>query len=209
MSELSDVFAITGSIGSGKSTLISYLKNRGIPVCDLDRINASLLEPGRAGWKKLLEMDPELARNDLKEERSDNPELPELDKVLMARKMFADPLYRKKAEGILHPLIQEEMYRWIAAQQGLCAVEVPLLFEAGWQDRFEECWLVDAAPEVRLQRLIETRGMDKEDAKRRMSAQMPDEAKRKLASVILDNSREPDWLYKQADRQLKRRGWNG
>lgn len=166
---------ITGSMGSGKSSAGKIL-SRYIPFTDCDQINSRLLESGAAGWQKLKENGLLIL-----------DEQGQLDRAGMAAEMFSNPETRKTIEGILQPLILQEMEAWLARQDGLCAVEVPLLFECQLQDRFDQVWTVICDDQTALKRLEEGRGIAPEQAKARLALQYPPQKKAELSSAILYN----------------------
>lgn len=182
---------LTGSMGAGKSSVLKIL-GQSIPVTDCDQINARLLEKEGKGWKALqknglLFLD----------------ETGELDRKAMADAMFEDPKTRKQIEGILHALILEEMDAWIAGQQGLCAVEVPLLFECDLEGHFDETWTVACSYETALQRLESGRHIAREEARRRLALQMAPEEKISRADKVVYNDGSQDELQTQVRTLLE------
>lgn len=191
------VIGITGTMGSGKSMAASILKER-IPTIDCDAINADLQKPGKAGWKAL-----EKAGFLYVDENG------QMDRQKLADVLFEDPSLRKTIEGFLQPLIIEAMDQWIEEQQGLCAVEVPLLFECSLQDHFDQVWTVCCKQDTALQRLQEGRNIQPQEAKRRLALQMEPEQKVKLSDVVLFNDTTPADLQKQIDQHLDELMENG
>lgn len=183
------VIGITGTIGSGKSSVLDTLSLK-IPVTDCDSINRSLLEPGQAGFEALQAAG-------LLPVQADGS----VDKEKM-KEIFSNPVYKKQVEAILHPLILEQMEAWMQSQQGLCAVEVPLLFELSLQDRFDEVWTVVCTQETALQRLEQFRNISRKDALSRLALQMPPEEKIKKSDRVIYNDGTRDDLQKQIDSLL-------
>lgn len=186
------VIGLTGTMGSGKSTVRQLLASQ-IPATDCDAINAALLQKGAAGYEALLQAGLLPLNDNL-----------EADKVQMAQRMFFDPAYRKDCEGILHPLIRQSMKEWIAAQSALCVVEVPLLFEAGMQDDFDEIWTVTCSLPTALERLASGRNISKEEALARIEKQMPAEQKCAGSDAVLYNDGTLSDLQSQIQKQLER-----
>ena len=168
----------------------SILKER-IPAIDCDAINASLQQPGRPGWKAL-----EKAGLFYVDESG------QMDRQKLADVLFEDPSLRKKIEGLLQPLIIEAMDQWIERQQGLCAVEVPLLFECSLQNHFDQVWTVCCNSQTALKRLQEGRNIPSQEAKRRLALQMEPEVKAKLSDVVLFNDDTPEALRRQINQHL-------
>ncbi|WP_323090758.1 dephospho-CoA kinase [Allobaculum sp. JKK-2023] len=184
------VIGITGTMGSGKSMAASILKER-IPAIDCDAINASLQQPGKPGWQAL-----EKAGLLYVDQNG------QMDRQKLADVLFEDPSLRKTIEGLLQPLIIEAMDQWIESQQGLCAVEVPLLFECSLQNHFDQVWTVCCDRETALKRLQEGRNIPCQEAKRRLALQMEPERKAKLSDVVLFNDNTPEELRRQINQHL-------
>lgn len=177
-------------MGSGKSTL-TRLAAAYMPVTDCDALNSRLLEKGQPGYQELKRVYPFLF-----------DDAGFLDRKKMADVLFTDPKEKKRMESILHPLIVSAMDTWIARQPGLCAVEVPLLFELGLQDHFDETWCVIADQNTALKRLEQGRNIAPAEALRRLNAQMPAAAKTRMADAVFDNSRDLAWLKEQLQNRL-------
>lgn len=169
---------LTGTMGSGKSTVLSLLKER-IPVIDCDSINRDLLLPGHAGYVALQKAGLLLTRED-----------GTADTAAMSARMFSQDgaEYRKETETILQNLILEQMKAWMQDQNGLCAVEVPLLFELHLENLFDEVWSVTASEETALQRLENGRGISRKEALARLAHQSsPHEKIRKSTRVLVND----------------------
>jgi len=173
---------LTGNIAAGKSTVARIWRSLDATVVDADVLSRQAVEPGT----------PALAR--IAEEWGD--EVVEagggLDRAALRRIVFADPSARERLEAIVHPAVaelREEAYR-AAEERGerLVVADIPLLFEAGLVDDFDAVVLVDAPEEVRLARLVGDRGMDPEEARRMIAAQMPSELKRARADFVISNT---------------------
>ncbi|HEX8671225.1 MAG TPA: dephospho-CoA kinase [Longimicrobium sp.] len=173
---------LTGNIAAGKSTVARIWRSLDATVVDADVLSRQAVEPGT----------PALAR--IVEEWGD--EVVEagggLDRAALRRIVFADPSARERLEAIVHPAVaelREEAYR-AAEERGerVVVADIPLLFEAGLVDDFDAIVLVDAPEEVRLARLVGDRGMDPEEARRMIAAQMPSELKRARADFVISNT---------------------
>ena len=178
-----EIIGITGGIGSGKSRVCAYLAElSGWPCIDLDQICRQLLMPQAAGWlalKKFLSADFFTASD-------------ELDRRRLRKAIFADPALRRQIDSIIHPLAKEEVTVQAAATGApLVLAEIPLLFEAGWQDSVSQIVVVYADEAVRLQRIMERDQVTETEARQTVAAQMPLAEKAELADYTLDNS--GDW----------------
>jgi dephospho-CoA kinase len=193
--------ALTGGIGSGKSTVAERLARRGAVLVDADAIAREVVEPGTPALAALAERfgDGILAGDGT------------LDRGALARVAFADDESRAALEGITHPAINDEFTRRLrdAPADAIVICDVPLLVEST-QARsrgYELVIVVEAPRDVRLRRL-EARGVPRDDAERRMAAQASDEDRRKLATYVIDNGGDLAALEPQVDavwRDLERR----
>ena len=176
---------LTGGIGAGKSTVASMLVELGAHLIDADQISRDLMRPGSPVLAQVVEaFGPEIL--------TDNGEL---DRPALARKIFGDDAARERLNGIVHPAVRREAQAQREAalaaggERGVVVVEdIPLLAETGQAERFDGVIVVEAAPEVRLERLVTARGMDREDAEARLRAQASDEQRRAIATWVVDNS---------------------
>ena len=175
------VVALTGGIGSGKSTVADGLVQRGAVLVDADAIARDVVEPGQPALDALVERFGAGILDAA--ERLDRPALAAL--------AFADPDSRAALEAITHPAINAEFTRRMreAPPDAIVVCDVPLLAESTQARRrgYELVIVVEAPRAVRLDRL-ERRGVPRADAERRMAAQATDDARRALATHIIDNA---------------------
>lgn len=179
---------LTGGIASGKSTVASLLGELGCTVVDADRIVADLYRPGRAGHEALV---GEYGDEILLEDGS-------IDRVRLAEIAFASPESAERLNSLIHPLVieaQEELIETEARRGGdrIFVVEATLLLESGGRARFDRIIVVDLDPELQVARAI-ARGMDPNDARRRMERQMPRHERLSQADYVIDNSRSFEQL---------------
>ncbi len=192
------VIGITGSMGSGKSEISRYLKNK-YPVLDCDQVNADLLKKGNLGYQKL---------NDLHIVELDSDG--EIIKESLASYMFSNEEHRKQVEAILHPLIFDEMHKWIHEQESLIVfVEMPILFEISAQEHFDSIWCVVADLDVALSRLQTYRNFTREQALARLVSQMNPEEKMAKSDIVLRNNSTVEQLHMQIEDALKEEKLNG
>ena len=166
--------AITGTIGSGKSTVSKILREKGYPVLDADGINRALLEKGNEGYLLVREAFPECFEGE------------ELDKKKLSLLVFSDPKKRKQLEGLLHPLIMKTMIDG-SKEYTLSFAEVPLLFEGHYEKLYDDSLLVVCTKKTAIERL-RLRGLTKAESERRIKNQMPVSNKKKLAGKIIYNN---------------------
>lgn len=174
---------LTGGIGAGKSTAAALFTARGIPVIDSDVVAREIVEPGQPALEALRERFGESVLKD-----------GELDRAELARLAFADAESTQALNDIMHPAIAQRTRELFAehADAPIVVHDVPLLAENGLEDDYDLVVVVDVPAEVRLQRLVELRGMDEADARQRILRQASDDQRRAIADVVLDNSGTPD-----------------
>ena len=167
------IIGLTGNIGSGKSTVAVFLREMGYPVLDADLLAERARELKKAELKALF---PEAFLGE------------ELDRRRLAQRVFSDPQRLRALEELIHPevrrLLEEELSRLEAP---LVFVEIPLLFEKGWEGRLQGTILVAAPLEERLKRAMARLGLSREEVLARERAQMPEEEKRRRATWVLEN----------------------
>jgi dephospho-CoA kinase len=167
------IIGLTGNIGSGKSTVAAFLREMGYPVLDADLLAERARELKKAELKALF---PEAFLGE------------ELDRRRLAQLVFSDPQRLRALEELIHPevrrLLEEELSRLEAP---LVFVEIPLLFEKGWEGRLQGTILVAAPLEERLKRAMARLGLSREEVLARERAQMPEEEKRRRATWVLEN----------------------
>ncbi|RIL10167.1 MAG: dephospho-CoA kinase [Proteobacteria bacterium] len=179
--------AITGSIGSGKSTAAAIFKTLGADVIDADQLAREAVMAGSAALG-------EIARRFGKDFILPNGEL---DRKAMGKLIFNDSQKRAELEAIVHPqvrkLFKERLSR-LAEQTPppkLVAYVVPLLFEAGYHSsQFDAVIVVSAPREVCLARIMQRDGCSIEEAESRYDSQLPIEEKSAKAGIVLNNSRD-------------------
>lgn len=189
---------ITGSIASGKSVLTAYLLGLGFPVIDADAIARDLVHPGSDTLKEIADIFGEdMIQSD-----------GNLDRDKLGKRVFSDEDARNRLNEIMHPAIVSAMLDLSENFHGLVFYDVPLLFEqvddikeSGLE--FDAIWLVDANEDVQLARLMARDGIDEDYAKEKIASQMPLEEKKKLATVVFDNSSDLMNLYNQVDDALE------
>ena len=184
------LIGLTGGIGAGKSTVAQLFEERGVPIVDADAIARDVVTPGEPALAELVEHfgDSILGADG------------ELNRGKLAEVAFADAESHEALNAIMHPAISAETSKRIDALRGEHSVivhDVPLLVEAGLAGNYDLTVLVDTPAQIRLQRLTELRGMDPEDAKKRIAAQATDEQRRAACDVALDNSGDIEHLRAQ------------
>ncbi|MDR9502389.1 MAG: dephospho-CoA kinase [Desulfurivibrionaceae bacterium] len=171
------VVGITGFIGSGKSRVSRFLASRlAWPCLEADRIARDLMQPGEPGWLAVREYDHKYIRPDGR-----------LDRPLLRQDIFSDPQVKRAVDGRIHPLVRAKLQE-LLGPGGRALVEVPLLFEAGWDAFFGRIILVYADYDTCLQRVMARDRVTAQQARQAYQCQMPAMEKIKRAHHVIDNS---------------------
>ena len=171
------LIALTGGIGSGKSTVASRWVALGGTEIDADVLARQVVEPGTAGLATVVKT---FGTEVLNEDSS-------LNRAQLAKIAFSSPENRTALQEILHPLIQARAKKLISEIEGLIIYTIPLLVETKSPLTFDRIVTVSAPEAVRIERLITNRGMTKEDALSRIKAQATDAQREALADSVIDS----------------------
>ncbi|NLZ38902.1 MAG: dephospho-CoA kinase [Firmicutes bacterium] len=175
------IVGITGGIATGKSTVTALLAQKGAYLIDTDVLAREIVEPGQAAYQKILQ---HFGRDILLHDG-------QINRKKLGNMVFNDQEKRKLLEQITHPEIRRLMYKHLqtAKRQGvpIVVVEIPLLFETDFYKDVDLTVVVAAAAEQQLSRLMAREDLSKEQAQKRLAAQMPLEKKIKLADFVIDN----------------------
>lgn len=186
------LIGLTGGIGSGKSTVASRLKTLGARIVDADKIAREIVEPGEPALAELAEAFDGVLNAD-----------GTLNRAELARQAFATPEATEKLNSITHPRIRERtLERFAQARTDAVPVlvyDMPLLIENGEYKKMDHVLVVDATDEIRIDRLVNSRGLDEDDARRRIAAQISREERLAAADSVVDNSGTRDQLLQQVD----------
>jgi dephospho-CoA kinase len=184
------VIAVTGGIGSGKSTVSSVLGERGAVVADSDQLAREVVAPGTVG---LAAIEAAFGPSVLTADGA-------LDRAALAAVVFADPAARRRLEQITHPLVRGrfDQIRRAAPPDAIVVNDIPLLTTLGVAASFHLVIGVRADAEVRVARLID-RGLTEADARARIGAQLTDEQRAPLCDVVLANDGDRPTLAAAVD----------
>lgn len=198
------VFAITGAMGAGKSTVARLIEAEGVPVVDADQVARAVVLPGSVALREIVEAfgDACLTADGV------------LDRKALGRIVFGNAEARARLNAIVHPRVREEVARRVAehGRQGarLVAYDIPLLFETKQQDRFRPVLVVVAPPEDCIARVMARDGLSREEAEERAASQIPLEQKRAGADVLVDNAGPHSDLAARVRAALHEvRAWQG
>ena len=171
---------LTGGIGAGKGEVARRLAAYGALVIDADQVAREVVAPGTPGLEEIVKA---FGTGVLRPDGS-------LDRELLGELVFADAALRGKLNAIVHPRVGERMreIEESAAAADVVVHEIPLLAEGGLASAFDVVVVVDAPPDVQVERLVSMRGMTRTHALARMSAQASREDRLAVATFVVDNS---------------------
>jgi dephospho-CoA kinase len=190
------VFGLTGGLASGKSTVAARFTERGVPVIDADQLARDVVAPGSEGLTAVVAAfgDGVLEPNGA------------LDRKSLAARIFAEPKERARLEAILHPRIHALMQERAALlERGgapLACYQAPLLVEVGLAERMRPLVVVAAEPEEQLRRAMARDGASREEAERRLGAQLALSEKVARADFVIKNRGSLADLVAEADTVL-------
>lgn len=173
---------LTGGIACGKSTVAAYMRELGCHVLDADQIAHSLIEPGRLVFEEVVrEFGSDILHTD-----------GSVDRTRLAAIVFASREKLERLNAVVHPAVIAEQERWLVSLEkresgAVAVIEAALLIEAGYHKQVDRLVVVWCRPEQQLDRLLE-RGMSREEARQRITAQLPLDQKRALADDQIDCS---------------------
>lgn len=187
---------LTGNVASGKSTVTEAWASLGVPIVSADELAREAVRAGSDALERIVEaFGPEVLSAD-----------GSMDRARVRAIVFEDGEARARLESIIHPEVWRLRDAWLAARRSegadvVCS-EIPLLFETGTEESFDVVVLVDAPEETRLTRMVEHRGLVRDEAERILRSQMPAEEKRAGADHVIENDGSLDELRGAAFKVL-------
>ncbi|UKS55311.1 dephospho-CoA kinase [Exiguobacterium acetylicum] len=187
---------LTGSIATGKSTVSSYLKQKGIAVIDADIVAREVVEPGGRAYDAVKQAFPEA----FEQGRLVRPKLGQI--------IFQDSEKRQQLNQLMHPSIRQQMLDEADAYErsgnSLVVFDIPLLLEGDWRSLFDRVVVVYCPEDMQLRRLMQRNDLSEAEAYARIHAQLGIEQKKELADDVFFNDGSLDSLYQQIDEWLAR-----
>ena len=171
------IVALTGGIGSGKSTVGQIFGDLGAIVTDSDQLARDVVERGTTGFDQIIAaFGDEVLKNG------------DLNRAALADLVFKDPAKRKQLEQITHPLIRKAFAKIVESAKGDSIVvnQIPLLVESNHDYKFDHVITVSASEAVRIERLLK-RGMNLTQIQQRLQAQSNDTQREKISDSIIRN----------------------
>ena len=189
---------ITGGVGSGKSEILGYIgKNYKCEIYLADEAAHLVKQPGTKAYETLLALlGRDIAGAD-----------GQIDKGVMADRIFADPDLLEQVNGIIHPAVKEFLLEKLdaarkAGQTEFFFVEAALLIEGGYLALVDEMWYIYADEQVRRERLRASRGYSQEKIARIMASQLTEAQFRESCDFVIDNSGDFAGTCRQIDARL-------
>jgi dephospho-CoA kinase len=196
---------LTGGIGCGKSTVTKILAELGAVVMDADKIAHSTYAPGGPAYDGVVAA---FGKEVLAPDGT-------VDRTKLGPIVFKEPSKLTKLQEAVWPATKQRIGELIAetrrkGENKPIVVEAAILIEAKWQSVFDEVWLISASKESVIERVERERGLKPEQTEARIRAQLPDEERRKHASIVIENNGTIAQLREQLARMwadaLKRNG---
>ncbi|MDM8280406.1 dephospho-CoA kinase [Ligilactobacillus agilis] len=191
------ILGLTGGIASGKSTVSAYLAQNGALIIDADLIARQVVAKKSSGLKQIVAKFGEeiLTASG------------ELDRKKLGKLVFSNKDLLKNLTDITGPLIRAEILREIEAakkaQVKLVVLDIPLLFETGYQTLCDKVMVVTIPSEVQLKRVMKRDNLSAAEARKRIANQLPASKRNELADVLIDNSKSVAETYQQVLKWLK------
>jgi dephospho-CoA kinase len=183
--------AVTGSIGSGKSTFCNFISGKNYPVINADDIS-----------KNILKNDIDVKKNVIKEFGNESFTDDEINKKFLAEKIFSDQKNVVKINSILHPKVKDKvslLNNKYLKEHDIVFTEAALIYEAGMESMFDYVVLITADKNIREKRITKKGNLTREEFQKRNDNQIKDEEKKKRADFVFDNNNNIDDLKQKAD----------
>ncbi|MFD1471072.1 dephospho-CoA kinase [Companilactobacillus mishanensis] len=195
---MSKIYGLTGSIATGKSTVLEILKSRGCVVYDADQVAREIVEPGTPGLEQIAEHFGDRILN------SDGS----LNRAKLGKIVFNNSDELQALTQITGPIIRKNIVQTIekvrnSSDKKIYFFEIQLLFEANYQDYFNATITVYVKPPQQLQRLMERNSLDEQAARAKINSQMSIDEKKARADYLIDNSGDLESLNNEIDKLLK------
>ncbi len=189
------IIGLTGNLGCGKSTVAAMFAERGAKIIDADAITRDLLTLDKKCIKKVAKIFPGVILNSKKINRSE-----------LAKIVFSNPRELHKLTEILYPealkVVKSQILRY--KHEPFIVLDVPLLFESGWDKITDTTIVVKARRDQQIKRAQKHLGITRSECLRRLKNQMPLKEKCDMADIIIDNSQTLAQTRKQVDAIINR-----
>ena len=191
---------LTGGIASGKSTADDFFKKKNIPIIDSDLIAHKIMEVGQAGYQAVVDYFGSKILTDNQT----------INRRKLGEIVFNDQAKLKKLNSLTHPLVHQEIKRQMEQyrlnQEKLVVIDVPLLFDSGFESLCDGVLVISISPELQLKRLMKRNNFTEKEALSRINNQMPLSEKEKRATYVVANTGTINDLEKRLSDLLQKIG---
>jgi len=188
------VIGLTGSIGSGKSTVSQFLAELGAVIIDADKIGHEAYKPDTEAWREVVAA---FGRQILTPGG-------DIDRKKLGEIVFSNAEALARLNQIMHPrmydMVKAQLEEYQRQEADVVVLEAPLLIEAGWASLVDEVWVTVASESTVLRRLKEQFGLSRQEALARIRSQLSSEERVKHADVVIDNDGNLDELRARVDK---------
>jgi len=185
------ILGLTGGIGSGKSAAAQCFVDLGIHLVDADNAARWVVEPGRPALSQIAQ---HFGAGVLQADGT-------LDRAALRELIFKDPQQRVWLEGLLHPLIREEIKQYLARAQSPYAILVsPLLLETSQHQMVQRILVIDVPEAVQIERTVLRDKTNEAQVRAILKAQASREERLRRADDVIVNDRDPTWLKSEVER---------
>jgi dephospho-CoA kinase len=184
--------ALTGGIGTGKSYVLARMRDAGVPVIDADLLAREAVAPGSPGLDTVVaRFGPDVLSRD-----------GSLDRARLAEIVFRDKAARRDLEAIVHPYVRrriDDFFLSLPDEVQFAVADIPLLYENGRQRQFDRVIVAACSRDTQIARVMKRGGLTREEAERRVDAQLPIDAKVALADDVI----RTDGSYEDTNAQVR------
>ena len=196
------IIGVTGGVGTGKSTILEYLKSKyGAAVILADDVARDLMMPGNKSYTAVV--------NEFGDSILINGYGSEINRSALAEIIFHDENKLKRLNSLTHPIVKQKILSlindYIKKGYNFIVIEAALFIQAGYTDISDELWVVYADYDSRVERLEKSRGYTKEKTDSIIRNQLSDSEMKSYADFFIDNSGTADEAFKQIDDYLSRK----
>jgi dephospho-CoA kinase len=193
---------LTGGIATGKTYVAGRLREAGVPMVDADVLSREVVAPGSPALAAIRKrFGPDAVRRD-----------GTMDRIRVGQIVFKDKRARLDLEAIIHPAVIKainDFFVGLPKRTPFAVADIPLVFETGREKEFDAIIVVACPREMQLQRLMERNKLSKEDAERRLAAQLPIDQKVKQATYVINNNGTFEDTNAQVDALIQKLNHKG
>lgn len=193
------VIGLTGGVGAGKSTVLNYLEEHlSARVVQADRVGHQVMEPGERCYAQIVELfGKKVTKNDKT-----------IDRKRVSDVVFCNEEMRQKLNGIVHPAVKSRILEKIQEEREkgckLFVVEAALLLEDHYDAFCDKIWYVHTDKEIRISRLMASRGYSREKAENIIASQASEEFFFSHADYVIENNGCPQDTYRQIEEGINK-----